>query len=144
VRSAGFVDLRPACDASAARCVSCAKEYAEAVKGACRVSVDFRFEHGSQQLDTRGLGDLPRVVGLTRRPDLLGHPLVLLGYSSGKGARPQALAESEHLAALVAEQLTARGLKVDVTRGMGSQLGEADDATDEERDRARRVEVWVR
>jgi phosphate transport system substrate-binding protein len=144
VRSAGFVDLRPACDASAARCVSCAKEYAEAVKGACRVSVDFRFEHGSQQLDTRGLGDLPRVVGLTRRPDLLGHPLVLLGYSSGKGSRPQVLAESEHLAALVAEQLTARGLKVDVTRGMGSQLGEADDATDEERDRARRVEVWVR
>jgi phosphate transport system substrate-binding protein len=143
VRSAGFVDLRPACDASAARCASCAKEYADAVKGACRVSVDFRFERGSQQLDTRGLGDLPRVVTLTRRPELLGHPFVLLGYSSGKGSRGQALAESERLASLVAEQLTARGLKVDVVRGMGSLLGDADEATDEERERARRVEVWV-
>jgi phosphate transport system substrate-binding protein len=131
------------CDASAARCVSCTKEYAEAVKGACRVSVDFRFEHGSRQLDTRGLGDLPRVVALTRRPELLGHSLVLLGYASGNGTRAQALAESEQLAGLVAEQLTARGLKVDVARGMGSQLNDGDDATDEERDHARRVEVWV-
>ncbi|MGH7435634.1 MAG: protein kinase domain-containing protein [Polyangiaceae bacterium] len=144
VRSAGFVDLRPACDASAGTCPSCAKDYADAVKGACRVSVDFRFERGSRQLDTRGLGDLTRVVGLTRRPELRGRPLALLGFSSGKGTRSENLAESEQLAALVAQQLTARGLDVTVTRGMGAQLGDGADFTDEERDHARRVEVWVK
>jgi phosphate transport system substrate-binding protein len=144
VRSAGFVDLRPTCDPSPARCTSCPREYADAVKGACRVSVDLRFEDGTQQLDTRALGDLTRIVALTQRPDLLGRSVLLLGFSDGKATRAEAMAASQQSAAIVGQQLGARGLHVDLARGMGSVMPLGDDASEEGRERSRRVEVWLR
>ncbi len=144
VRAAGFVDLRPSCDPSAARCTSCARDYLDAVKGACRVSLDFRFEDGTPQLDTRALGDLTRLVALTRRPDLLGRGVLLLGFSDGRASRPEALAASQQSVSIVAQQLSARGLHVDLERGLGAEMPLGDDATQEGRERSRRVEVWLR
>jgi phosphate transport system substrate-binding protein len=144
VRAAGFVDLRPTCDPSAARCTACPKDYAELVKGACRVSMDLRFEDGSQQLDTRALGDLTRIVALTRRPDLLGRSVLLLGFSDAKATRPEAVAASQQWTSIVAQQLSARGLHVDLERGLGAEIPLGDDATEEGRERNRRVEVWLR
>ncbi len=143
VRSAGFVDLQPSCDPAAARCPSCGRDYADAVKGACRVSIDFRFEQGTARLDTRALGDLTRLVVLMGRPELLGRGLLLLGFSDGTGTRTETVVASQQLAAVVGRQLQARGLHVDAARGMGAQ-GLGDDATEEGRERSRRVEVWVR
>jgi phosphate transport system substrate-binding protein len=144
VQAAGFVDLRPTCDPNAARCASCDRDYQDAVRGACRLSMDFRFDRGNSQLDTRALRDLQRVVTFMQRPELAGRSLVLLGFSDGAGARAETVTLSQQRASMVATQLRARGLRVDVERGLGPQMPVADDATEEGRLRNRRVEVWLR
>jgi phosphate transport system substrate-binding protein len=144
VQAAGFVDLRPECDPEASQCTTCSRAYQESVRGACRLSIDFRFDRGSTQLDTRALGDLQRIVALLGRAGSTPRSIVLLGFSDGKGGRSDNLALSEQRAGIVASQLRARGLHVAVARGFGPDMPVADDATEEGRERNRRVEIWLR
>jgi phosphate transport system substrate-binding protein len=145
VQSAGFVDLRPECNPEAATCTTCLQAYRESVRGACRLSIDFRFDRGSTRLDTRALGDLRRIAGfLGRTGSAPPRSIVLLGFSDGRGARAENIALSEERASIVASQLRARGLHVAVARGFGADMPVADDATDEGRERNRRVEIWLR
>ncbi|HEX4446334.1 MAG TPA: phosphate ABC transporter substrate-binding/OmpA family protein, partial [Polyangiaceae bacterium] len=144
VQATGFVDLRPSCDANAARCTSCDREYREAVRGACRLSMDFRFDHGQSQLDTRALRDLQRVVGMMQTPAFAGRSLLLFGFSDGLSSKAETLVLSQQRASIVAAQLKARGLHVDIERGIGPQMLVADDTTEEGLERNRRVEVWLR
>jgi phosphate transport system substrate-binding protein len=144
VQKVGFVDLRPRCDPNAAQCTRCTRDYREAVRNACRMSVDFRFDTGTAQLDTRGLRDLQRLVGLMGRPESASKSLVLLGFSDGKGSRSDNLAISQERVNVVQQQLTARGLHVDSTKVFGPDMPVADDSTPEGRQRNRRVEVWLR
>jgi phosphate transport system substrate-binding protein len=144
VESSGFVDLRPECDPDAARCTSCLPVYREAVSGACRLSIDFRFDAGSTHLDTRALRDLQRIVALMGRSANAARSLLLLGFSDGRGPRADNLALSQQRAGIVAAQLRARGLPIAMARGFGPDMPVADDATEEGRERNRRVEVWLR
>jgi phosphate transport system substrate-binding protein len=144
VRSAGFVDLYPECDPSPARCVTCPHEYLDAVHGACRISIDFRFDRGTMQLDTRALRDLTRVVAMMGRSEYIGRSLSLLGFSDGKGTRSDQANSSQQRASIVAQQLRARGLSIAVERGLGAALPVADDATEDGRERNRRVEAWLK
>ncbi len=144
VQSTGFVDLRPECDPNASRCTSCSAAYKEIVRGACRLSVDFRFDKGSTELDTRALRDLQRLVTLMGRPENGGKSVVRLGFSDGTGLRADNVALSQQRALMVAAQLGARGLHLDSTKGLGPEMPVADDSTDEGRERNRRVEVWLR
>jgi phosphate transport system substrate-binding protein len=143
VQGAGFVDLRPECH-HVPECDTCSTEYRSAVGGGCRMSLDFRFNRGSTQLDTRAVHDLARVANMMGHGDYGQHLLVLLGFSDAGGSYPDNLALSRKRAAVVAAQLKARGLRVDVERGLGPEMPVADNATEEGRDRNRRVEVWLR
>jgi phosphate transport system substrate-binding protein len=143
VRNAGFVDLQPKCETPSAPCPGCTREYLDAVRGACRMSVDFRFDTGLN-LDTRALRDLNRVVGLLGRPEYAGRGLVLLGFSDGQASRAEGLRLAQQRASVVAQQLRARGLRVVVERGMGAVMPVADDGSEEGRQRNRRVEAWLR
>lgn len=145
VQAAGFVDLRPECDAQAAvQCARCTRDYKDAVKNACRLSVDFRFDSGTSQLDTRGLRDLQRLVTMMGRPESANRTLILLGFSDGRGARADNLWLAQDRASRVAQQLVARGLHVDPVRSFGPDMPIADDTTPDGRQRNRRVEVWLR
>ncbi len=144
VQATGFVDLRPSCDPNAARCASCDREYRDVVRGACRLSMDFRFERGKSQLDTRALRDLQRVVNMMQEPEYAGRSLLLLGFSDGAGPRAESVAVSQQRASIVSAQLKARGLHVDLERGFGPQMRIADDSTEDGQERNRRVEVWLR
>jgi phosphate transport system substrate-binding protein len=144
VASTGFVDLEPACDANATRCTACTREYKELVRGACRLSMDFRFDHANNQLDTRALRDLQRVVGMVGRPEYAGRSILLLGFSDGGGSRAEGVSLSQQRVAVVAAQLRARGLHVGIEHGFGPEMPVADDATAEGRERNQRVEVWLR
>jgi phosphate transport system substrate-binding protein len=144
VQAAGFVDLRPRCDQNAARCTSCTREYRDAVRGACRLSVDFRFDRGTTQLDTRALSDLQRIVAMMGRPESSGKSIVLMGFDDAKEPRATDVAHSMRDAAIVATQLRARGLHVDAVKGLGPDMPVSEDATDDGRERNRRVEVWLR
>jgi len=141
VEAAGFVDLRPECDRGAPRCATCAASYLEAVRGACRLSVNFRFDHG--QLDTRALRDLQRIATFARRPENAGRSLLLLGLAESAGSREEDLATSQRSAETVAAQLRARGLRVDLARGFGRAALAADAGAPAAQD-VRRVEVWLR
>jgi len=149
VQSAGFVDLRPTCDPNAARCTSCSGEYREAVRGACRLSVDFRFDHGSAQLDTRALRDLQRIVTLMSHPENAGRSIVLLGFTdvagAGRGPNPadDGVPLRERLS-VVASQLRARGLHLEGAHALGPDMPVADETTEEGRERDRRIEVWLK
>ena len=144
VESAGFVDLRPECEAQSSACPSCAADYRELVAGTCRLSTDFRFERGSAQLDGRALGDLRRISALMGRAPYRSKSIVLLGFSDALGARADNLMLSQERASVVAIQLRARGLPVDIERGFGADMPVADNATEEGRMRNRRVEVWLK
>jgi phosphate transport system substrate-binding protein len=144
VQAAGFVDLRPTCDANAHRCSVCPPEYRSAVRGACRMSMNFRFERASTQLDTRALSDLQRVVSVMQRPEYAPRSLILLGFSDGTGARSENLMLSERRAEVVGAQLQARGLHVERVQGFGPDMPISDDSSDPGRQRNRRVELWLR
>jgi phosphate transport system substrate-binding protein len=142
VESSGFVDLRPECEPNPPRCASCSRDYRDAVRGACRMSVDFRFDHG--ELDARALPDLQRVATFMRQRDNAGRSLVLLGFSASGGPRADDVASSRQAVATVAAQLRARGLPVSVSRGLGPEIAVADPSTPAGRDRNQRVEVWLK
>jgi phosphate transport system substrate-binding protein len=144
VQAAGFVDLQPRCDPNASRCTSCTHEYRDAVRGSCRLSLDFRFDRGGTQLDTRALSDLQRIVAMMGRPEGSGKSLVLLGFADARDTRANNVTLSLRDANAVATQLRARGLHVDVVKGLGPDMPVADDATDEGREKNRRVEAWLR
>jgi phosphate transport system substrate-binding protein len=144
VQRGGFVDLRPVCDANAFRCTDCSADYRETVRGACRMSMDFRFDRGSTDLDTRALSDLQRMVTVMQRPEYAARSLLLLGFSDATGGDSANFPLSRQRAETIAEQLRARGLHVEAVRGFGSRMQVADDSSDEGRERNRRVEVWLR
>jgi phosphate transport system substrate-binding protein len=144
VAAAGFVDLRPECEPVDSPCPSCAAEYRAIVDGACRLSTDFRFVHGSAQLDGRGLSDLQRLSALMGRVQYRSKSIALLGFSDSLGDRAGNMRLAQERASVVAIQLRARGLSVEVERGFGADMPVADNATEEGRMRNRRVEVWLR
>jgi phosphate transport system substrate-binding protein len=144
VAAAGFVDLRPVCEPNAADCPRCSFAYREAVRSACRLSIDFRFDRNASQLDTRALRDLQRVVAMMAQPENRSRAFVLLGFSDGEGQRFANVALSQERASIVAQQLRASGLRVDLVKGLGPDMPVADDSTEEGRMRNRRVEAWLR
>jgi phosphate transport system substrate-binding protein len=144
VQAAGFVDLQPRCDPNASGCTACGNDYRDAVRGACRLSVTFRFEGAGEQLDTRALTDLQRVVTLMGRADQSAKSMRVLGFSGADGSQASDAAASLQDANIVATQLRARGLHVDVVEGFGHGAPVADDSTESGRQRNRRVEVWLR
>jgi phosphate transport system substrate-binding protein len=144
VTSAGFVDLRPRCDATASRCPKCVAEYHDLVRGACRVSIDFRFEHGDVEFDSRALRDVQRLTSWLGQSQYSSRRLVLLGFSDTQGRRGDNIIISERRAEFVAAQLRGRGIPIAAVRGLGPDMLVADDSTEEGQARNRRVEVWLR
>jgi phosphate transport system substrate-binding protein len=144
VTEAGFVDLRPRCDATASRCPKCVAEYRDLVRRACRVTIDFRFEHGDTQFDSRALRDLERLTRWFGQSQASTRRLVLLGFSDTQGRRGDNIIISQRRAEFVASQLRARGIPIAAVQGLGPDMLVADDSTEEGQARNRRVEVWVR
>ena len=81
---------------------------------------------------------------MMQHSDFTGRSLLLFGFSDGVGSRSANLQLSQQWAGIVAAQLRARGLHVDLERGFGPDMPVADDATQEGRERNRRVELWLR
>jgi phosphate transport system substrate-binding protein len=144
-QATGFVDLRPTCDSTPPECTSCPREYRDTVRGACRVSLDFRFNQDNDRLDARALADVQRVVAMMDHPDLAGRSVLLLGFSDAFAARTDASAVAQERAEAVASQLRARGLRVGVVRGFGATVRSPGDRSPPggDSDATERVEVWM-
>ena len=142
VTAAGFVSLAPTCDPKGAACPGCTGAYRAAVAGACRVTLDFRYDPRSGELDARALRDLDRLARLAGSPAHSAMSVLLFAFAAGdsKTAATQSQADADS----VALQLRARSLSVAVARGMGA-ASPVPAATEEEATRRnRRVEVWLR
>jgi phosphate transport system substrate-binding protein len=142
VREAGFVDLEVALRDGDACDARCPPRYAAATTRAKRVSFDVRFRPHSDELDSRATRDLDRLVHL-----LQSHPngsLLLFGFSDSTGDSATSTKPSLVDAQQVARELEQRGIHPALVEGFGDALPIAANTNNLERERNRRVEVWLR
>jgi phosphate transport system substrate-binding protein len=137
----GFVDLRPHSEEAPApqECRGCTPEYRKATQSAQRMSVDFRFETGSTNLDSRGVHDVERVATWIRGAHV--RRVALLGFADSQGTPAVNMSISLDRARVVQKLLHERGVDADA-EGFGDSMPVASNATAQGRERNRRVEVW--
>jgi len=85
--------------------------------------------------------DLDRVVQFLRAYP--GARLMLLGFSDGAGDPRANVWLSKQRAQTIARELATRGVRAAVVEGFGAAMPIAPNTTDADRQRNRRVEVWL-
>lgn len=116
-------------------------EYLAATRKALRLSLNFRFHPGSIDLDNRAMRDLDRMVDY-----LKDHPewgVVLVGFADSAGEYDYNKQLAEQRASAVASELHARGITVSKKMSASEEMPVASNATEDGREKNRRVEVWV-
>jgi len=112
-------------------------------EAARRLSTAFRFRPNSADLDNRGLHDLDRLVDFMAMQHMHGDQLTLVGFADGLGTATSNMAVARRRAEAVAAQMAQRGLQVGNTMALGAALPVANNATEEGREKNRRVEVFL-
>ncbi|MET0357199.1 MAG: phosphate ABC transporter substrate-binding/OmpA family protein [Cellvibrio sp.] len=106
-----------------------------------RLSINFRFKGGSDELDTKSLNDLDRVA---RYVEINAPKRVqLFGFSDNEGDSSKSKELSERRAKVVEQQLIQRGIYPLVVKGLGDTAPLAASDTEEGKKINRRVEVWI-
>jgi phosphate transport system substrate-binding protein len=109
--------------------------YVAATLQAKRLTVDFRFRPGTEELDTLASRNLERLVAFLRaRPNA---QLLLLGFADDPAA---SLARANQ----VAGELERRGVRPAVVKGFGAAMPVTSRNDALGRQRNRRVEAWIR
>lgn len=139
VERTGFVGLAIKAEPPQA-CVGCPPAYLQATYGSQRLSVDFRFQNGSSELDSRAVKDADRVGDFSKGGR---SKILLLGFADNSGSPGANQKLSLERAEKVKAELSRHGLQDIATQGMGSMMPTASNATEEGRQKNRRVEVWV-
>lgn len=106
-----------------------------------RLSINFRFKSGSDELDTKSLNDLDRVARYVEDND--PKRVQLFGFSDSEGDAGKGNELSERRAKVVEKQLIQRGIYPLVVKGMGDAAPLAASSSEEGRNINRRVEVWI-
>jgi phosphate transport system substrate-binding protein len=117
--------------------------YPAATLIADRLSVNFRFNTGSNQLDNRALSDLDRMTEFLLQNSTDPKKLILVGFTDDVGDPASNLVLSKQRANAVADALRSRGVIPGRVTGFGSENPVASNSTPDGRERNRRVEVWV-
>jgi phosphate transport system substrate-binding protein len=109
-----------------------------------RMALNFRFQSGSSELDSKAMDDLDSVVGILGGRGVQGPNVMLFGFADSVGE----LSFNRHLSQVRADavksQLAARGLAPGVCKGFGVDCPVASDDTPEGREKNRRVEIWIK
>ena len=113
------------------------------VAGASRITIDFRFQQNSTELDSRGLRDLDRLAAYVRAQRITPSRIMLAAFADNSGPAPANLAMSQRRADAVAAALAKAGMAPGKVAAFGAELPVADNATGEGRERNRRVEVYL-
>jgi phosphate transport system substrate-binding protein len=141
VSRVGFVDLSVQAE-QPSTCAGCPAAYIQATRGSRRLSVDFRFESGSSDLDSRAVRDADRVLEFAKANR---NPHVeLLGFADARGAAVQNQHLSVERAERVKFELARRGLNDVSVLGLGSLMPLASNDSEQGRQKNRRVEIWIR
>lgn len=116
-------------------------KYNQYAKLAKRLSLNFRFNYATRDLDNKGKRDLQRLVSFVEQNP--SKKLVLMGFSDSIGARDKNTLLSLSRAKSVEQELNARGINVYAVEGFGEDMPLANNDNEVGRERNRRVEVWV-
>ena len=106
-----------------------------------RLSLNFRFKNGSDELDTKSLSDLDRVAKFVEAN--APKRVQLFGFSDSEGDANKGIELSTRRTKMVEQQLIQRGIYPLVTKGMGDSAPLASSTTDAGKNMNRRVEVWL-
>jgi len=107
-----------------------------------RLSVNFRFNVGSNDLDNKSLRDLTRLVEyLADNPN---KKISLLGFSDSLGDSAYNVHLSEQRAKKVEEALQLHNIVPVLVKGFGEEMPVSSNNTQLGRHKNRRVEVWVK
>lgn len=164
VRAAGFVDRTPErqpMTADGLRLINAIqgageevtlpdlKRLVDGMAGADRLSLTFRFEDGSSQLDPHSRENLADLARMLETGAFRGENLVLVGFSDGSGAASANLELSRDRAQSVASALQL--VAPDLANGImptidayGETMPMACDNTAPGRQLNRRVELWIK
>lgn len=113
------------------------------VAGASRISVDFRFQQNSTELDSRSSRDLERLVAYVKAQRIAPSRVILAAFADNSGPAPVNLAVSQRRADAVAAAMSKNGIPPGKVAAFGADLPVADNATGDGRERNRRVEVYL-
>jgi len=142
VEVAGMVPLT--IKAEAASVPDAAPErFKQLVAGATRLSVDFRFQLGSLELDGRSMRDLDRLAAYLKSQRINPSRIILAGFADNSGTPAANQLVAQRRAEAVAAVLSRAGVTPGKIATFGSDLPVADNATPEGRERNRRVEVYL-
>lgn len=119
-------------------------EYTKAIETAKRERLDFRFQSGTANLDNKALDDINRLVKLFSQTNYRKKQIILLGFTDDQGADDTNRKLAQTRVESVASELSQRGLKVSVKKGLGEIMPIASNVTPLGREKNRRVEVWVK
>jgi phosphate transport system substrate-binding protein len=117
------------------------KKYNQYTQSAKRLSLNFRFDYATKDLDNKGKRDLQRLVQFMEQHN--NRRLVLMGFSDSIGAKLKNQNLALKRAKSVEQALTARGIPVLSVEAWGEALPIANNDTEDGRRRNRRVEVWL-
>lgn len=118
-------------------------EYTSLINSAKKITTEFRFETGSQHLDSRGVADILRLVNYMTTAENKGKKVVLVGFTDNVGDNRKNLELSKQRANVVSQVLDASGITVKTIMGFGSARPVRSNLTEEDRANNRRVEVWL-
>ncbi|WP_354624727.1 phosphate ABC transporter substrate-binding/OmpA family protein [Psychromonas sp. MME2] len=105
-----------------------------------RLSVNFRFQTSSDELDNKSKRDLPRLVQYMENNP--GRRIALMGFSDALGDSAKNIKLSLARAKMIENELLARGISVVAVEGFGEQMPIASNSNALGRSKNRRVEVW--
>jgi outer membrane protein OmpA-like peptidoglycan-associated protein len=119
------------------------RAFEAAVTGAERLSITFRFQSGTDALDSRAEADLGRLIALLQKPDYARSTVTLIGFSSTAGDYVGNRELARERAAGIRDRLAAAGVSNVNAVGIGPGAAIACNLDPATSPLNQRVEVWV-
>ena len=120
------------------------RAFETAIAGADRLSITFRFQAGTNALDSRAEADIARLVALMRQPAYSQSAVSLVGFSSASGDYAGNRALSKERAEAIRDRLMATGVQNVTAVGIGPGAAVACNLDPGTAPLNQRVEVWLR
>jgi len=118
-------------------------DYAKMAREARRLSVNFRFDSGGNNLDNKAIQDLSRIVAYLNQETNRNRSISLYGFADNLGQYEKNCEISLERARSVKKALAAFGVFPSTTKGLCDSIPIASNQSRNGRNKNRRVEVWV-
>ena len=143
VQSVGFINLTINTDNPTQVASNDPAPYKQLIGSSSKITTEFRFKTGSQDLDSRGLDDVDRLIAYLSQPQYRSKSVVLVGFTDNTGSQQTNQKLSGQRASSVEKILSLRGVNIKNTFGMGALRPDRDNSSEVNRSYNRRVEVWI-